>query len=204
MITQPPTYYRDSAISQGFRFGCDLLARYTMMQISGGQTFWATEAGVHSMGAKYEQTYDTALTEFYQSTLKVLDSYIDKQKTLVLIGDSNCIVHDDVRKRIRLDGIKQPSWVEELPGDNHYFYAVGFSEEFYYEISSWQIAEKNAYMSLARSLQVKMQSMQKRDAVEAQDIRNEEMNVTLTNIEILERWKDRKKKAFYILARMKK
>ncbi|MEW5799589.1 MAG: LPP20 family lipoprotein [Bacteroidota bacterium] len=204
IITQPPTFYRDSAISHGFRLGCDLLARYTMMQISGGQTFWATEAGIHSMGARYEQWYDTALTDVYQSTLKVIDSYIDKQKTLVLVGDKQCAVDDKARTMIRLDKIVQPRWVEQLPEDQQYIYAVGFSEEFYYEISSWQTAEKNAYMSLARSMHVKMQSMQKRDAIEAQDIRNEEINVTLMNVEILERWKDTKKKAFYTLARMKK
>ncbi len=204
IITQPPTYYRDSAISHGFRLGCDLLARYTMMQISGGQTFWATEAGIHSMGARYEQNYDTALTDFYQSSLKVIDSYIDKQKTVVLVGDANCTIDENTRVMIRLDKIKQPRWVEQLPEDHQYAYAVGFSEEFYYEISSWQTAEKNAYMALARSMHVKMQSMQKKDAIEAQDIRNEEINVTLTNVEILERWKDTKKKAFYTLARMKK
>lgn len=204
IITQPPTYYRDSAVSHGFRLGCDLLARYTMMQISGGQTFWATEAGIHSMGARYEQKYDTALTDFYQSTLKVIDSYIDKQKTVVLVGDGNCVADDKARMIIRLEKIAQPRWVEQLPEDHLYAYAVGFSEEFYYEISSWQTAEKNAYMSLARSMHVKMQSMQKKDAIEAQDIRNEEINVTLVNIEILERWKDAKKKAYYTLARMKK
>lgn len=49
-----------------------------------------------------------------------------------------------------------------------------------------------------------MESLQKKDAIEAQDIRNEEVNVTLRNIEVVERWKDAKKKAFYTLVRMGK
>lgn len=151
VITQPPTYYRDSAIAHAFRLGCDMLARYTAMHVAGGQTFWATEAGIHSMGAKYEVLYDTALTDFYRSTRIVLDAFVDKQRTLVLVGDSNCAVDDNARSMVRLDKISQPQWVEQPPADNRYHYAVGFSEEFYYETSSWQTAEKNAYMALARS-----------------------------------------------------
>lgn len=204
VITQPPTFYKDSAIAEGFRLGCEVLARHAMMQISGGQAFWATEAGIHSMGAEYKQYYDTSLTDVYRRTLKVLDSYIDKQKTLVLVGDSSCRVDGKVRLLIKISSIPQPTWVEQLPEDAQYNYAVGFSEEFYYETSSWQRAEKNAYMALARSIQVKMKSMQKRDAIEAQDIRNEEIDVVLSNIEVVERWRDVKKKIFYVLMRMKK
>lgn len=204
VVTHPPTYYRDSAIAFSFRLGCDALARYTSMQITGGQAFWSTEAGVHSMGASYEQQYDTALADFYQSTLSVLDSYIDKQKTVVLVGDSTCGVDDALRSIVSMKSIKQPRWVEQLPDDKHYHYGVGFSEQFYYETSSWQTAEKNMYMALARSLRVTMVGMQKKDAIEAQDIRDEQINVTLNNVEILERWKDSEKKIFYVLARMRK
>lgn len=204
VITSPPTYYRDSAIAQGFRMGCDLLARYTFMQLSGGQTFWATEAGISSMGAKYEQHYDTSLVGVYLSSLKVLQSYVDKEKTLVLVGDSSCSVNEELNSLISLASLKQPAWVEELPIDRSYQYGVGFSEQFYYDISSWQWAEKNAYMAIARSIQVKMQSLQKLNSFEGHDIRNEEINVTLRNVEIVARWKDMKKKIFYVLARMRK
>ena len=203
-ITSPPTYYRDSAIAQGFKLGCDLLARYTGMRISGGQTFWSTEAGISSMGAKYEQHYDTLLAGEYLSTLKVIRSYIDKEKTLVLVGDSSCPVSDNLTSLVTLGSIKQPQWVEELPVQKEYEFGVGFSEQFYYEISSWQWAEKNSYMALARSTKVKMQSLQKLDAREGQDIRNEEIDVYLHNVEIIARWKDVKKKIYYVLARMKK
>jgi hypothetical protein len=204
IITQPPTFYRDSAIAEGFRMGCDLQARYAMMQISGGQAFWATEAGVHSMGAHYEVRYDTTMADFYRRRLTIRNAYVDKQKTLVFISDSNCLLDDKSLAKVRLDQIKQPGWVERLPDDGRYHYAVGASEEFYYETSSWQTAEKNASMALARSLHVTMQSLQKSTVIETQDIRNEEINVTLLNVEVVERWKDEKKKVYYVLIRMKK
>lgn len=204
VITQPPTFYKDSAIAEGFRLGCEMLARHMMMQISGGQAFWATEAGIHSMGAEYKVLYDTSLTDAYRRVLKVLASYIDKKKTLVLVGDSSCSADERVLRMIAIQSIPQPAWVEQLPDDAQFTYAVGFSEEFYYETSSWQRAERNGYLALARSIQVKMKAMQKRDAIEAQDIRNEEIDVVLSNIEVVERWRDVKKKIFYVLMRMKK
>ncbi|MHB1050788.1 MAG: hypothetical protein ACYC09_11955 [Bacteroidota bacterium] len=204
VITHPPTYYRDSAIAHGFRLGCDLMARYTNMQVIGGQAFWATEAGVHSMGAKYEQQYDTSLAIFYMMSKSVLDSYIDREKTLVLVGDSTCVVGEALSARMEVMRIKQPKWVEDLPIDPRHHYGVGFSEEFYYETSSWQTAEKNSYMALARSVQITMKSMQKRDEKEAQDIRDEELNVYLQNVEVVARWKDFKKKIYYVLTRMRK
>lgn len=204
IITQPPTFYRDSAIAEGFLMGCNLQARYAMMQISGGQAFWATEAGIHSMGAHYEIRYDTALADYYRRRLTVRNAHIDKQKTLVFIGDSNCFISGNSLTMLRLEQIKQPGWVERLPDDGRYHYAVGASEEFYYETSSWQTAEKNAYMALARSLHVTTQSLQKSTVIETQDIRNEEINVTLSNLEVIERWKDSKKKVYYVLIRMKK
>jgi hypothetical protein len=182
--------------------GCDLLARYAGMQIIGGQAFWATEAGVHSMGAHYEQRYDTTLTESFERSMKVLDSFIDKQRTLVLVGDSSCKQNDDLFDRIEMMRIKQPKWVEELPSDTRYHFGVGFSQEFFYETSSWQTAEKNAYMALARSVQITMKSMQKMDAREAQDIRDESVDVHLQNVEVVARWRDAKKKIYYVLTRM--
>lgn len=204
VITHPPTFYRDSAIAQGFRMGCDLLARYTNMQIIGGQAFWTTEAGVHSMGARYEQLYDSSLADFYEASLSVLDSYIDKQRTLVLVGDSTCGYRPDNSGFVKMERIKQPRWVEQLPDDNKYYFGVGFSQEFFYETSSWQTAEKNAYMALARTVQISVKSMQKKDAFEAQDIRDEEVNVYLQNVRIIARWKDVKKKIYYVLARMER
>jgi hypothetical protein len=144
-VMNAPTFYRDSAIGVAFRMGCDLLAKYTNVKISGGQAFWTTEAGAHSMGAHYEEDYDSSLAEHYHGILNVLDFYIDKQKLIVLSGDSlACSLNDRVKERISMNTIQQPQWVEELPDDNRYFYGVGSSEDYYYETSSWQRAEHNA------------------------------------------------------------
>jgi len=204
-VINPPSLYRDSAISVAFRKSCDLLAKYTNVKVIGGQAFWTTEAGVHSMGAHYEEDYDSSLAERYQEKLAVLDYFVDKQKLIVLAGDtSKCSIDEKVKQTISITKIKQPKWVEELPDDNRYFYGVGSSEEYYYEPSSWERAEHNAFMSLARTAHSTVQSMQKKNSVESQDVFNEDVDVTLQNIEIAARWRDVKKKIFYVLGRVQR
>lgn len=204
-VMRAPSLYKDTAIALAFRTGCDLLAKYTNLHLQGGQAFWTTEAGVHSMGASYTESYDSSLGDFYQSALKVTASFIDKQKTIVLIGDSSsCRVSETMNESVNVESIPQPKWVEENPGGTTYFYGVGTSEEYYYESSSWQRAEQNAVMSLARTKHSKVISIQKKTSIETQDLFNEDIDVELQNIEIVARWRDMKKKVFYVLARVLK
>ncbi len=203
-IVTSSSFYRDSAIANGFTAGCDLLARYSFLKISGGQAFWATEAGTFAIGSNYKEEYDQALAGVFHSRLRVLDSYSDKQKTIVLIGDSSCTISDSTHSMVRVEYIVQPSWVERLPSEKDFAYGVGLSQEYFYEQSSWQTAEKNSYMSLARTMGISLQALQKQDAIEHQDVRNEDMNVVLQGVEIVARWKDTKRKIFYVLSRVKK
>ena len=157
------------------------------------------------MGASYTEEYDSSLIDFYQSTLKVIIAFVDKQKTIVLAGDSStCALTELLKEIVHIETIKQPEWVETIPSNPSYYFGVGSSEEYYYESSSWQRAEQNAFMSLARTSHSSVVSMQKKSAVESQDLFNEDINVELRNIEIVARWRDINKKIFYVLARTKK
>lgn len=205
MITRAPSLYNDTAIALAFRAGCNLLAKYTNIRVSGGQAFWTTEAGVHSMGSRYTEAYDTSLSALYQSTLKVIASFIDKNKAIVLTGDSSsCTLSDDLKKNIPIEKIPQPKWVEEIPSNTMYYYGVGTSESYYYESSSWERAEHNAFMALARTLHSSVISLQKNTSIESQEVFNEDIDVELQNIEIVARWRDLKKKVFYVLAKIKR
>jgi hypothetical protein len=201
-VMRAPSLYKDSAVSLAFRVGCDLLAKYTSVSIRGGQTFWNTEDGAHSMGAEYTEQYDSSLADRFQSALKILDSFVDKQKTIVLAGDSAaCRLDDAAKMRVAVSAVPQPEWAEKLPDDPRYIFGVGTSEEYYYESSSWQRAEHNALMAVARSSRSTVKSLQKKNAVESQDLYNEDIDVRLRSVEIVARWRDIKKKVFYVLAR---
>ncbi len=204
-VISPPTFYQDSAINFAFRKSCNLLAKYTDVKVIGGQAFWTTEAGVHSMGAHYEEEYDSSLAERFQEKLTVIDFFVDKQKLIVLAGDTSlCMIDEKVKETISVANLQQPKWVEEPPNDNRFFYGVGTSEEYYYEPSSWERAEHNAFMALARTARSTVQSMQKKNVAESQDVFNEDVDVELRNIEITARWRDVKKKVFYVLAKVQR
>ncbi|MFA6468601.1 MAG: LPP20 family lipoprotein [Bacteroidota bacterium] len=205
MVMQAPSLQKEYAVELAFRSGCELAAKYTAVRVNGGQTFWTTEAGVHSMGAHYSEVFDSSLIEQYQSTLKIIDTFIDRNKLIVLVGDSvSCALDDAMRSFVRIEDVPQPSWVETLPSAEGFYFAVGTSEEYYTEVSSWQRAEQNAVLALARTTHTKVVSVQKKSAVESQDLFNEEVDVQLKSVEISERWRDAQKKIFYILARTKK
>lgn len=201
-VMKAPSLYADSAVALAFRTSCDLLAKYTNVNIKGGQAFWTTEAGVHSMGASYTESYDVELGDFFQSKLKVIDAFYDSKKTIVLVGDSaSCALDDMIKERVRMESIPRPQWVEDLPSEQKALFGVGTSEEYYYESSSWQRAEHNAVMALARSTRSSLVSMQKRNSIESQDLFNEDVDVDLQNVQIVARWRDVKNKVFYVLAR---
>lgn len=197
------TFYRDSAVAGGFRSACALQAKYFQMVITGGQAFWGTEGGTFAIGSEYAERYDSSLVDLFLSRFHVLASFGDKQKMIVVAGDRECELSDEMRAIVSVNTIKQPSWVESLPEQDGYLYGVGMSQEYFYEQSSWQTAEKNAYMSIARSIGIRVQGMQKQDAVEHQDVRNEDLNAVMHQVEVIARWKDAVKKVFYVLSRAK-
>jgi len=200
-----PTYYPASAINSAFQSGCQDLARYSRIKISGEQTFWITEIGAYLMDARYYQEYDSSSIEYYLSKFKVVDSYTDKQKVLVLIADSSIdLINDEFRTILNIQTLNKPDWIESLPSDNQFYYSVGESEEYSYESSSWKKAEQNALLSLAKSINAIIRSLQKRNSSEYQDILNEKIHVIIKNARIVARWRDVKDKVFYVLIKSDK
>lgn len=202
-VSQPSTFQRDTAIANGFLDGCIKIAKYASLSISGGQAFWQTEGGTFAMGSNYSEVFDTSMASRLRSTEKVLNSFADRKKILVLVGGTSCSYDNALSERIYVGKVDKPGWVETIPDKKGYIYGVGESEEYYYESSSWNKAEKNAYMAVARSFHVKVKGLEKQTSTEHQDIRTEDMSVHLNGIEIIARWRDLKNKIFYVLARVK-
>ncbi|MFA6540823.1 MAG: LPP20 family lipoprotein [Bacteroidota bacterium] len=203
-IVGASTFYRDSAVAGGFRSACTLQAKYFQMAVTGGQAFWGTEGGTFAIGSEYAERYDSSLVDLFLSRFHVLASFGDKQQMIVLAGDRECELSDEMRESVSLNTIQQPSWIESLPEQEGYIYGAGMSQEYFYEQSSWQSAEKNSYMSIARSIGIRVKGMQKQDSAEHQDVRDEELNAVMHQVEVIARWRDTADKVFYVLSRAKK
>lgn len=198
-----PSYYRDSSISQAAQNAGVNLGRLQVSHISGGQAFWSTEAGTYWMGANFREEFDTVAAVKALGSQKVLDSFVASGFVAVLCGDSTCAVDPSSRTLMQIRSLA-PSWTESIPRDEQFVYAVGMAPEYYYELSSWQEAERAARLNLARNVFTQIRALQKIGGREGQEIRNEEMAVTLKHQQIVARWRDPKQKIFYVLIRMQK
>jgi hypothetical protein len=123
--------------------------------------------------------------------------------TVVLLGNSDFPIDENLKLRSQFQNTIPPKWTESPPNDENYFYAVGISPEYYYEISSWKEAEKLARRNLARSVYIEIKSLQK-GARQFQEITNENLEMDLHNIQVVSRWRDIEEKLFYVLIKMPK
>lgn len=196
-----PSFYRDSAIVHARRNGVENFARMHRTRIAGGQAYWSTEAGTYWMGSNFREEFDTAFT--MSSSMVVLDSHNAQDFVVSLLGDSSCVIDASARVKEPVSGRPAPGWTESPPRDEGYHYAVGVAPEYYYETSSWIEAERLARRNLARNVSLEIKSLQK-VAVGGQDIRHEELDVTLRDIEVVARWRDVARKIMYVLLRTSK
>jgi hypothetical protein len=199
-----PSAYRDSSTAYAFRAGCASYAMNRRLSISGSEAFWSTEGGTAWMGSEIHLSYDTTAADDVQNEFCILDAYHDKVKTIVLAGDSGVDVGKAIRTIIPVSAIQKPDWVETLPVRPHMMFAVGEAEEYFYETSSWELAEKIARLSLGRQIGTTVIGLQKLTDTEGQDVRNDEFSTVLHDVRVIARWRDLRKKIFYVLIGMPK
>jgi hypothetical protein len=75
--------------------------------------------------------------------------------------------------------------------------------EYFYESSSWLMAEYTARRELARSVSSILKSLQRVSTV-GEEVRDETVRCRLSNVSVIERWKDPIKRIHYVLLRMLK
>lgn len=199
-----PSVYRDSSTSYAFRSGCTSYAMYRRISLSGSEAFWATEGGTAWMGSDIQISYDTSAADDAQKEFCVLDTYHDRVKTIVLAGDSGLTVDASMKAVIPVSSVQKPDWVETLPEHPQMVYAVGEAEEYFYETSSWELAEKIARLSMGRQIGTTVTGLQKLSDTEGQDVRHDVFRTVLHDVKVIARWRDLKKKIFYVLIEMPK
>lgn len=197
-----PALNPDSASMYAFRRGCTAYAMHKRLVVEGGEIFWSTEGGNAWMGSDISAVYDTSLAERAESEFRLLATYHDKNKIITLAGDSSVVLDEAMRTPVPIGTLQMPVWVETLPNEPRTVFAVGQSEEYYYETSSWELAERIARLALARQIGTRVLGLQKLDEVEGQDIRHDTFAAELHDIRVVARWRDVKKKIFYVLMAM--
>jgi hypothetical protein len=134
--------------------------------------------------------------------LKVLHQHRNPRITLVLAGAAGGIPESD-RALVNIRSVPRPAWIERPPGSATHLYAVGMSAEYFYESSSWLMAEYTARRELARSVTSTLKALQRVSTV-GQEVRDETVACRLRDVAVIERWKDPIKRIHYVLIRMLK
>jgi hypothetical protein len=206
-ITATP-YYPDTTGGQGLLLAAENAARYRALTVSGRMAYITSEAGTCVVASTVKESFDTSLVERVANSMKLRASYSIGGLMLVLAGPSQCDVPEQFLHTVRVDRSDLPSWISTLPPDDDMLYAVGISEPYYYEQSSWYEAEKNARLELARMSHSRMFGvgyLQRYDSGISigSDIREEDLGATmLHDVRVLRRWRNPSTRLFYVLLGM--
>ena len=199
------SYYEDTAAVKKAELNAAL--NYTKLSditIAGDQNFWLTAIGNAWMGSSYKEIYDSHYVSKVAEVLNIIDIHKLDGYLILLASTDECDISDVEKKLVSVYEYPKPDWMDILPDDGIYSYAVGSSEIYYYPETAWIKAEENARLNLARSLNTKIKAVQKFSSIENQAIVSESTSVKLNNIEIKGRWVNDKLKVNYVLVRCKK
>lgn len=195
-------YYNGaSSDSVAYLNACKNITLAHYVKIKGGEAYWATEAGVYWMGNDITEEIDSEYFREVVSSGHKIAKFANKSITIVLAAADSCSLPSSLLK-MDTCWLREPDWVESVPQGKDYIYAEGVAPRYFYESSSWESAEKRARFNLARSVNVKVQSIQKIEGRRGEDIRNEEITAEIRDIEVVYRWVDRKRGLYYVLVRM--
>lgn len=196
-------YLKDSAVTYALRNACENAARHQTAHVSGNREHWATEIGNIVMTDAIREGFDTLRVAENSARLAVVDSLFRGEIVIVLAAPAGIEVEEAARVPVAIRPELTPAWVNAPPGDDEYVYATGLAPGYFYETSSWQEAERVARKNLALLAYTKVQSLQ-RIAEQGLEISREEVAVTLTDIQLVSRWRDIKNNVMHVLARMRK
>lgn len=188
---------------RAFHFACEVYAINRRSTIVGSDAFWATEGGTVKMSSEYEEQFDTALCEQVLHRFVIVDKFVDSKITIILAADSTCLSAPLQKNLVKSEKLPKPEWVTTLPSEKGYAHAVGMAERYYYETSSWNIAEQHARLNLARQKHTKLESLQKSSVITGEALQRQSVAATLEGIAIVARWRDPENEILYVLSRMK-
>jgi hypothetical protein len=175
--------------------------RQQQTTVAGDQLYWSTALGTAWMGSSIQEQFDTAAVSQAMVRLSPLDTLFSEGLVAVLLGTPGRVLDSVSREQRCTIGAPAPEWAEQPPQPGEFIYAVGVAPEYYYEMSSWDEAERKARLNLARTVRVKVGALQEMD-VQDHVLQREQLSVVLINSQTVARWRDAHERVFYVLARM--
>ncbi len=158
-------------------------------------------AGSAWQGADHMAYYDTTGLENLKSSIIILDRQIAGGISMVLSGPAACSEKLE-EHRFMTPVTHRPEWADNKPEEPGYLFAVGTSRAYEHTISSWEKAESEARKKLSGLLQRRALGMGRGDQDSGIELLYSDMNITLQNAVVLERYYDPDSDLYLVLMRM--
>lgn len=194
-----PAEYQASSAAQAHQNAFENISLINTM-VSGKQGFHTTEIGAFWLGSDINAQGDTVKSNYLSLQYTAVDTFFSDHLVCVVIMKDGKI-KDQHKRRIPCAAQQKPTWVTTLPKKEDMLFALGAAPSYYYEISSWQEAENNARLNLARSVQVKIQSLEK-EYLQYQRIDSETVSTSLSDVSVAARYRDFETNLYYVLLQM--
>jgi hypothetical protein len=205
----PGGYYADSTGGPAFREAVLNALRAEGELVEGTKEFFSAGEATAEMGTSVRETVDSSRLESLAGAMRTLKLFRRGEMVAALAGTGECALPRELDEPVRISTRGTPDWTKMLPADALFDYAVGVSEPYYYESSSWQEAERNARLELARSLRLQVRSRQRLLAGTATGpqydaVWDESVTVMLRGVRVMGRWMDSGTGIYMVLVRTPK
>ncbi len=173
------------------------------IKVSVVKSFYGAGTGTAVTHKLKSLAYDTSLAIDFAESDTIFCEYKKKNIFFGLYGNSKSAesINNEV---LDCSNYNNPCEVKEFQNDTNSIYSIGVSEKYFYETSSWAMAEDNALEQIAESLRNNVNEEVRVAYDQIAGERTVKIAQRVNGYTILRRYYDSAKKVFYVLAKARK
>jgi hypothetical protein len=204
-------FHPEKSTQNSIKDGIESMAKYLSVRIKGERGMLSSGGIVVYSGDDIQEILSPSVLSFVEEHHKVIATYTGGKYSFVLLslgeGNADGAKRHEYRETLANSSStapmpSQPNWVTTLPKESGYLYAIGNSNPYYREVNSWRVAEKNARIALALSLESKVRGMAKELNASMETISTISTDVQLNRVQVIARWKHTEYNTCHVLVRM--
>ena len=185
----------DEATESAIDNGIEQLAKSVRVRIHGEQSSIDGK-----LNLRFTEETDPQIKQNVEEAHELLATYENQWLTMVLVG-LGAAPHVDTR--VTKASSPQPEWIEKLPRHSRSFYAHGQSlMKNHRPQNAWQNAEYHARVTLAQTIRVNIDHLEKTGKGRVNQVTVSQTDVTLSGIEAVARWYDAQNHTCHVLVRV--
>ena len=185
--------YPEKAVKRAVDDGIESVAKSIRVRIHGKQVSMDGQ-----LIPRFREEIDAGVKERVKEKHECLATNQGEKLVIVLLGLGTT---PNLPNHITIAKHSAPDWIAIPPSQSGYTYAHGQSFMGYYPNKAWARAEHRARVNLALTIESNVSTLKKLHRGFLKIITRTHTDVTLTRIEMVERWYDARKRVCHVLLR---